>query len=398
MSTTIAPRLPALFGVRRIALYVAASLLLHALLLRAFDHGLRFGAAEPVYAPAPVEATIVEAAVAVPRVRVAPARRAPRAIRKAPSIDPIPPAPAADTAPSAQAPESTATPSANASPGDAVSGEATTAGEASQTAPTPSTAIASGEAAAPTSTTDAAAETTTNAVPDTTADQRLHIDHWPPNGTLTFKALALQGKTPYYGTGELHWQIADGRYRIEQTMGLDLLITTLRLQSSTSEGSVQSDGLAPDRYTEQRRSRATVATNFNREPDKQTITFSASSKAFPLAAGAQDRASVLFQLAGLVRSATDPARIDAYEVQLAGTRGVETWSFALVGEEELALGPGPARALHFVRLPRPESYESRVEIWYAAAFEGYPVRIRYTERNGDVIDLTLDAFRVGAGS
>lgn len=221
------------------------------------------------------------------------------------------------------------------------------------------------------------------------------IADWPPNGVLNYNIEATQRGTPYYGKSKLRWQIGDQRYRIEQSTVLDLLITELRLQTSTSEGSVLPDGLAPDRYTEQRRNRATVATNFNREADKQTITFSSTPESEPLAPGAQDRASVLFQLAGLLRNQRDAGAVERVDLLLAGTRRAEAWTFVRAGEESVHTDAGDFDALRFVREPRPESYESRIEIWYAPAAQWYPVRIRYTERNGDVIDLTLDAYQIG---
>ena len=102
------------------------------------------------------------------------------------------------------------------------------------------------------------------------------------------------------------------------------------------------------------------------------------------------------QLAGMLASQTDANPLQQYDVLLAGTRDAQTWRFEDAGTETVTTGLGEVRARRYVREPRADSYESRIEIWYAQQLNWYPVRIRYTERKGDVIDLTLEKIEVDA--
>lgn len=382
------PRLRAAFP--RAGRYVPVSIALHVLMLAMLDRGWRFTADAVPAATRPIEAALLapSPALAPAPPAVSPPRAAPSP--SAPRRAPVPPR-VPDTA--AATPAAAAAPSAEPmTSADLMAAADLLSAPDAPTAPHPAPAPRATPPAAETADT-APAETAS--APEPVAARSPVISRWPPNGSMKFKVEAVQRETRYYGAGELRWQVDAGRYRVEQTTGIDLLITTLRLQSSISEGSVASEGLAPDRYTEQRRNRPTVATNFNREAEKRTISFSSTSKTVPLADGAQDRASVLFQLAGLLASQDDPRTVERMEVLLAGTRYAEPWIFSAAGAETVHTGVGEMAALRFVREPRPQSYESRIEIWYAAASQWYPARIRYTERNGDVIDLVLDALDIG---
>lgn len=371
MSVRVLPRLNSVLP--RVGLYVLASLLLHALILGLVDRGLEFAGPR-----ADTDEHTIDAALIAPPAAPVPAT--PKPVRTAPKPPPRPaPAPAEPPAPAAQDVIAAAVmptevpPPEPAPPADAP--------------PVPDiSAVATPEAAAPTQNPPAADQS--SAAPPPTVTQ------WPPNGRAHYRVEALQGSLQYHGTSDLDWTASQSHYRIEQTTGINLLVTTLVLQSSTSEGAIDAHGLAPERYTEKRRNRATVATNFNRDTGSPNISFSASSNAVPLTDGVQDRASVVFQLAGMLASQTDASALQQYEVQLAGTRDAQTWRFEAAGSETVTTGMGSMRAQRYVREPRADSYESRIEIWYAPQTYWYPVRIRYTERKGDVIDLTLENFEI----
>ncbi|HEU4621733.1 MAG TPA: DUF3108 domain-containing protein [Burkholderiaceae bacterium] len=216
----------------------------------------------------------------------------------------------------------------------------------------------------------------------------------PPPGTAQYDAEGRMKNGVFYGNGRIRFLRDGARYRIEQQATLNLLMFELKLQNATSDGDITATGLAPSRYVEQVRNRAPVATNFNRAPGQNTITFSASTREFPLAAGTQDRISVLLQLAGWLRS--NPGRIapgDQLTVVLAGTRSVEPWVFQTIGEESVSTRAGTFAAWHFQRPPRPDSNDPRIDIWLSAQVAWYPVRIVYTERNGNTVDLVLRGFQ-----
>ena len=200
-----------------------------------------------------------------------------------------------------------------------------------------------------------------------------------------------------YGKGSVSWQRLAGRYALDLDASVTVFFLSIDVLASHSEGLILPAGLAPTRYTESPRRRATVATNFNRDPASpltNTITYSASTNSQPLAAGAQDRLSVIFQLAGLLR-ANPPWRIPGQEVRIyvAGVRGdAEYWTFSIKGMETLNADGTPLQGLRAQRLARPESNDRALDVWFAIEQGGYPIQIRYSETNGNRVDLLLSGI------
>lgn len=324
-------------------------------------------------APRPVRAPAAAAAApATPRA----APRSPASAADAPA-DPATRAPAPADPDPAPMPRLASTPSDT--PRDAPDAQAATA------TPQPE---ADAQAAAPA---DPPPVDSPSPVPGTRAEMRAV----PPSRRLDFSAHGVIGGHDYWGKGAIRWQIGAGRYQLDQDVALDLLVTTLRLQNSTSAGLLSEHGLEPIRYTEKTRTRALVATNFNRDPEHNSISFSATTAVLPLEPGAQDRASIVMQLATLFASRDAEMRPGArFHVLLAGVRGAETWTLTVAETETIATGLGPMEARRIVREPRPDSRDSRVEVWFAPRIGFLPARIRYTEANGNVTEMTLDDLAV----
>jgi hypothetical protein len=176
------------------------------------------------------------------------------------------------------------------------------------------------------------------------------------------------------GTGQLSWEPQpDGRYRARfwGEAGGSALMDWL------SRGSLAAAGLAPERMVERQRGVEVRAVNFQR--DQGVISFSGSSRAVPLHPGAQDRVSVLWQLAAIAQA--HPGGLPAglqLRLQVAGTRGqAEEWRFEVTGIERLGLAGGALEAVHLVREPaRP--YDQRIELWLAPQAGHVPVGLRFT--------------------
>jgi hypothetical protein len=215
----------------------------------------------------------------------------------------------------------------------------------------------------------------------------------PASARLDYRVISQNVKetNPIYGKGTITWSIVDGRYGADLKAAADVFLFKFDVLASHSDGIVGPTGLAPERYTESPRHRATVATNFNRDA-RQSITFSASSASVPLVAGAQDRLSVLFQLGALLLA--DPGKTTpgtAFEIPVAGVRGeVEQWRFDVRGSETLDTGVGALSTTHLQRAPRPGSNDRTIDVWVAQADGGYPARVLYTEPSGNTVMMTLD--------
>ena len=168
---------------------------------------------------------------------------------------------------------------------------------------------------------------------------------------------------------------------------------SLSLSTFRSEGTIDDAGIAPTLYAEKNARRAETNTHFQRKA-APVISFSAATDSFPLLTGAQDRASILWQLSGIARgdrrAFVEGAVLDVF---VAGVRDAEHWLIKIVGEETVTLETGQARAWHLVRTPRAGTYDKRIDIWLASDQQWYPVKLRYTEVNGDYLDLSLSAVR-----
>ncbi|MES2979995.1 MAG: DUF3108 domain-containing protein [Pseudomonadota bacterium] len=197
-------------------------------------------------------------------------------------------------------------------------------------------------------------------------------------------AMTGQSKSLQYSAkGVLNW-IHDGEH-----YNASLVVSAFMLGSRavSSVGAITADGLAPSRYSEQRRGE--LATHF--QPEKGLITFSNNRPDVPWQAGAQDRLSVFMQISGLL--ASDPARFQPgtrLPIYTAGPRDADLWSFSVESSQALDLPIGTMQAIKLTRDPRRE-FDQKVEAWFAPELGYLPVRIRVTQANGDFLEQQLSS-------
>ncbi|MCP3710235.1 DUF3108 domain-containing protein [Paraburkholderia sp. CNPSo 3274] len=201
----------------------------------------------------------------------------------------------------------------------------------------------------------------------------------PPSGELQYD-------TFYNGVrnqpGTIHWSSDGQRYEMVVRVPLPFVGEF----SWTSKGRVDAFGLAPDQYIEKRGHRPSDVTIFNRT-DKQ-IVFTRTPNSLALPDGAQDRFSMVMQLASLVRG--DP---DAYkpgvtrEFYVADNDSGESWPITTIGDETVSTDHGYVTARHFMRLPRREGDKRRIDVWLAQSLGWLPVRLVQTEPNGNQFEL-----------
>ena len=196
-------------------------------------------------------------------------------------------------------------------------------------------------------------------------------------GAVRLKYQVSANKFPFRLGAELLWQPTGEQYAARLEISA---FGQARVQ--TSRGQITPQGLAPLRFSDKFRSE--VAAHFNRAQGK--VTFSANTPDVPLLAGAQDRLSVLIQLAALLASAPQsypPASTITF--QTIGPRAADTWQFTVGARETLALPGGQQATLKLLRNPR-EAFDQKVELWLAPSLGYLPARIRITEANGDYVD------------
>uniref|UniRef100_UPI002FCDBD2E DUF3108 domain-containing protein n=1 Tax=Duganella sp. S19_KUP01_CR8 TaxID=3025502 RepID=UPI002FCDBD2E len=209
----------------------------------------------------------------------------------------------------------------------------------------------------------------------------------PPSASLDMDVARVDADgTKWSGSAVMTWRTDGSNYQASAEAGISLLITRLNALVMRSVGTIDDYGIAPNTSTQKRGRRAETATHFNR--DAGTITFSATERSYPLMVGAQDMATVPFQLGGIGRADINQFGSDI-EMQVGDDREAALFRFQLVGEEELNTKMGKVVTWHLSRPPRPGSYSSRLDIWLAPGLNWYPVQLRNTEASGALTTQTV---------
>jgi len=211
-----------------------------------------------------------------------------------------------------------------------------------------------------------------------------------PSAKLKFdiEKTPVNGAT-MHGSGTIDWQTDQHQYAINGDFGV-LFITALRVKST---GKIESSAIAPELYAEKRMRRSETNTHFHRE--RQTISFSASTASYPRLGNEQDRASIIWQMAAIGRGDADHFQPGAtIPVVVAGTRDASQWQITVIGMEEIEIDGKQMTTWRLQRAPRSGSYDQTLEFWLAPEIGWYPVRLRYTEPNGDVLDMVMRSLNV----
>jgi Protein of unknown function (DUF3108) len=205
------------------------------------------------------------------------------------------------------------------------------------------------------------------------------------SGQHTYKVIFTKSGISNQGKADLIWRQDGEKYMLNLLASYTLLIKTFNVFEQNSRGQLSPQGLEPLRFSDKRLNRSEVATHFNRNLGK--ITFSSNTPDATLQAGAQDRLSVIWQLAGLL--AANPTRYqpaNTLTVQTVSATEAEPWLFTVNEPETLNLPTGSHVALRLTRNPRRE-FDQKIELWFATTMNYLPVRFRFTETNGDYVDV-----------
>jgi hypothetical protein len=207
----------------------------------------------------------------------------------------------------------------------------------------------------------------------------------PPSADLAYGIKAKQSGLPVEGDGSVRWIASANKFEIRSETRAALFGKILEAKS---EGGVDDYGLAPASFTEKRIRKASVTTSFDRA--SKTIKFGSSSQSYALKGGEQDRTSALWQLISIARAA--PARFkpgSEWRFVVAGHSDAEPWTFKVLSQERLRTPAGEFNAVHILRAAPPDSKDQKLDIWLAPTLEWYPLRVRFSDADGDFIEQTL---------
>ncbi|MFD2270528.1 DUF3108 domain-containing protein [Undibacterium arcticum] len=208
---------------------------------------------------------------------------------------------------------------------------------------------------------------------------------------MKYDVQALREGNKVFGSGKINWQSDGEHFRIDGEAGV-LFFTVFNF---SSEGTVGGNGIEPVLYYREAFSQIGHQYPLSSRAQYDQF-FSASTKSYPRQGGEQDRASIIWQLAGIGRADASVfapgAEIDLF---VAGARDGQVWRIQVVGQEQIETGTGKTVAWHVTRAPDPGSYDKSIDIWLAPQQDWYPVKLRETDKNGDYLDLSLSSLNPG---
>jgi hypothetical protein len=208
----------------------------------------------------------------------------------------------------------------------------------------------------------------------------------PPSADLTYSIKARQKGFSLSGDALISWRLSSGKYTLRADTRAGLFGSILE---NRSEGAIDGFGIAPASFYEKRIRKDPSTTTFDHAG--KTITFTEGSQTYPLVGGEQDRTSVAWQLVATARAAPEKFIAGSqWTFFVAGRHDAEPWTFKVVGKENIRTGLGPVETLHLVKLPPPDSKAQTLDLWLAPTHEWYPVRLRFTDRDDEFVDQTLE--------
>lgn len=195
----------------------------------------------------------------------------------------------------------------------------------------------------------------------------------PAKGVLRY-AILRESPDFQIGRSEHRWEFTDdGRYRfsaVTETTGLLSIFVGLHMEYR-SEGRLGPRGLQPETFRTLKNGRETKE-NAHFDWSTASVRLDWNGKIESVSPGAQDMLSLNYQLAYL-KNPDGGARIG-----VASGRRYRTHELDSLGEEEIDTPLGHFRTLHLRA-----AGDTLTEIWIALDRFRLPVKIRYTDRQGD---------------
>jgi len=198
----------------------------------------------------------------------------------------------------------------------------------------------------------------------------------PAKGIIRF-AILMGSQGFQIGRAEHRWEFTeDGRYHLygmTETSGLAALIKTVRFENE-SHGTLVAGGLQPEQYLT-RKNGKDANENADFDWSSTQVQLSRDGQVRPIAPGTQDILSLNYHLA-YVRQPESGA-----SVGVVTGKKYERYALDSLGEEEIETPAGRFRTLHLRAMT-----DSVTEIWLALDHHRLPVKIRFTDKKGDVFE------------
>ncbi len=206
----------------------------------------------------------------------------------------------------------------------------------------------------------------------------------PPSAFLQYKVRATRNGDTQDGRAHLFWQTSRRAFSVQG----EITLAEKNALTFNSEGVVDAQGLSPTIYSEKRGSELPTNTLF--QWDKKKADFSTQTPTHSLGGGEQDRASIIWQLSGMGQKNSHLFAPNAqFYITVLGSHEGMTWSIHVLSQETLATPLGDTRTWHVSLTPANSSQNDATNIWFAPELNWYPVKLRFTEQNGNTLELDV---------
>jgi hypothetical protein len=166
-----------------------------------------------------------------------------------------------------------------------------------------------------------------------------------------------------------------------KTVGVAALLFRLNIRRE-ARGMVTPAGLRPLHFEEERTRKPARAADFDWAAKTIKLTDGENVQTLPLPENTYDQTSFTYAFAFKAPPATMPT------VYLTDGRKLSDYNYAMVGRETLKTAMGELETLHYKKVQEADDKRG-FEVWFAPAHHNLPVRIRYVEKNGQVVDSTI---------
>jgi len=203
-----------------------------------------------------------------------------------------------------------------------------------------------------------------------------------PPFRLEFSVTASRGPISLSGDGLVVYRRSGNSYNLQSS------VTALGVLEArqNSVGTIGPQGLVPRSFTHQAGRRPMRSVDIDWAA--QRVTFGPAGTEEPTRPQLQDRLSLLVQLPWIQRA--DP-RVRGFAFPVAGRTRISEYHFVARDSEVVDLPAGRFDTVKFER--EGADGKDRVEVWLAPKLCSLPVRVRYANDEGLVVDQQLRAVR-----
>ncbi len=171
-----------------------------------------------------------------------------------------------------------------------------------------------------------------------------------------------------------------------KTVGVAALFYKLNVRRE-SRGSLTTAGLRPLQFEENNSRKPRRAADFDWDAGQIKLTDGDRIETAPLATNTYDPTSLPYAFAFA------QSKQDTMKVFVADGKRLADYEYSMVGKETLKTPLGELETLHFQKV-RDADDKRGLEFWLSVDHHYLPVKIRYVEKNGTVLDSTVTSITI----